>query len=59
MLGGLKNYRDMGKRYSVEFDGDDQLSELNSGITDVADENQQLRKRLNAIRQNLTQQNRQ
>ena len=59
MLGALKNYRDMGKRYSVEFDGDDQLSELNAGITDVASENQQLRKRLNAMRQNLTQQNKQ
>ncbi len=59
MLGALKNYRDMGKRYSVEFDGDDQLSELNTGITDVASENQQLRKRLNAMRQNLTQQNKQ
>ena len=59
MLGGLKNYRDMGKRYNIEFDGDDQLSELNAGITDVTSENQQLRKRLNAIRQNLTQQNKQ
>ena len=59
MLGGLKNYRDMGKRYNVEFDGDDQLAELNSDITDIASENQQLRKRLNAMRQNLTQQNKQ
>ena len=59
MLGGLRNYRDMGKRYNIEFDGDDQLSELNAGITDVTSENQQLRKRLNAIRQNLTQQNKQ
>ena len=57
MLGGLKNYRDMGKRYNMEFDGDDQLSELNSGISDLASENQQLRKRLNAMRQNLNQQN--
>lgn len=59
MLGGLRNYRDTGKKYNVEFDGDDQLSELNAGITDVTSENQQLRKRLNAMRQNLTQQNRQ
>ena len=57
MLGGLKNYRDMGKRYNMEFDGDDQLSELNSDISDLASENQQLRKRLNAMRQNLNQQN--
>lgn len=59
MLTNLKNYRDMGKKYNLEFDGDDQLSELNSGITDITSENQQLRKRLNAIRQNLTQQNKQ
>ena len=57
MLGGLKNYRDMGKRYNMEFDGDDQLAELNSDISDLASENQQLRKRLNAMRQNLNQQN--
>lgn len=59
MLSGLKSYRDMGKKYNLEFDGDDQLSELNAGITDITSENQQLRKRLNAMRQNLTQQNRQ
>jgi hypothetical protein len=59
MLTNLKNYRDMGKKYNLEFDGDDQLSELNAGITDITSENQQLRKRLNAIRQNLTQQNKQ
>ena len=59
MLSGLKSYRDMGKKYNLEFDGDDQLSELNAGITDITSENQHLRKRLNAMRQNLTQQNRQ
>ena len=59
MLTNLKNYRDMGKKYNLEFDGDDQLSELNAGITDITSENQQLRKRLNAIRQNLNQQNKQ
>ena len=57
MLTNLKNYRDMGKKYNVEFEGDDQLAELNTGITDVTSENQQLRKRLNAMRQNLTQLN--
>ena len=57
MLTNLKNYRDMGKKYNVEFEGDDQLAELNTGITDVTTENQQLRKRLNAMRQNLTQLN--
>jgi hypothetical protein len=59
MLSDLKNYRDTGKKYNTEFDGDDQLAELNAGISDITSENQQLRKRLNAMRQNLTQQNKQ
>ena len=50
MLDALKNYKTYNKKYAYTFDGDDQLSELNAGITDLANENQQLRKRLTAMK---------
>lgn len=53
MLSGLCNYRSFGSKYSYTFDGDDQLSELNEGITEVIGENIQLRKRLKAMRDSL------
>ena len=50
MLDGLKNYRSYNKKYSYDFDGDDQLRDLNSGISDLIAENQQMRKRLSSIK---------
>lgn len=50
MLDGLNAYRLSDKRYSVRFEGDDQLSELNDGISEIAGENQQLRRRIKEIR---------
>lgn len=53
MLNGLSNYRSFGSKYSYTFDGDDQLSELNEGITEVVGENIQLRKRIKAMRESM------
>ena len=53
MLNGLTNYRSFGSKYSYTFDGDDQLSELNEGITEVVGENIQLRKRIKAMRESM------
>ena len=50
MLASLGDYRSFDKKYTYNFEGDDQLSELNAGIYDLAGENQQLRKRLTALR---------
>lgn len=50
MLNSLKDYRTYGKKYTYNFEGDDQLAELNKGVSDMAAENQQLRKRLTALR---------
>jgi predicted PurR-regulated permease PerM len=50
MLASLGDYRSFGKKYTYNFEGDDPLSELNAGISDLAGENQQLRKRLTALR---------
>lgn len=50
MLSGLNNYRSYNKKYTYSFDGDDQLAELNEGITELTGENQQLRKRVSDLR---------
>ena len=52
MLNGLNDYRSFNKKYTYSFEGDDQLSELNDGITELVGENQQLRKRVNDLRAN-------
>lgn len=51
MLDNLDSYRSFGKPYNYTFDGDDQLTELNAGITDLAGENRQLKKRISSLKQ--------
>ncbi len=58
MLSGLKNYRSLGSKYSYTFDGDDQLCELNEGITEVVGENIQMRKRIKSLREVVEKTNR-
>lgn len=41
----LRDYLQYRRRYTYTFDGDDQLSDLNGSITDLAEENRQLRRR--------------
>lgn len=55
MLEELTDYRSMGRRYSLAFDGDDQLSELNEGITDLTEENRQYRRRIKLLRETRTE----
>lgn len=47
---GIDNYRASSRRHVYEFDGDDQLSNINSGVTEIIDENVELKKRLKALR---------
>jgi predicted PurR-regulated permease PerM len=49
MLDGLNAYRSQDKKYSVKFDGDDQLTQLNEGISELANENRQFRSRIKTI----------
>ena len=51
MLAGLDEYRSIGRRYTYSFEGDDQLSELNDGITELAEENRQLRRRVKLLKE--------
>ncbi len=50
MLDALNAYRLSDKKYTVRFEGDDQLAELNDGISEIAGENQQLRRRIKELR---------
>ena len=50
MLDSLDGYRKSDKKYTFKFDGDDQLAELNQGIADITGENQELRRRISALR---------
>lgn len=51
MLNGLDEYRSFGRKYDYSFEGDDQLSSLNTGITEIIEENRQLRRRVNDLRE--------
>lgn len=59
MLAALDNYKTFGKNYNYEFDGDDELVQLNEGIKDVAGENLQLRKRIKGLRETLSHRDKQ
>ncbi len=45
MLDGIRSYSQDGRRYVNDFEGDDELKELNDGIRDITDENLELKKR--------------
>ena len=51
MLDGLDDYRSMGRRYGYSFEGDDQLAELNEGITELTEENRQYRRRIKLLKE--------
>ena len=50
MLDALDNYRSFGRKYNYSFEGDDQLSELNSGIMELTEENRELSRRIKDLR---------
>lgn len=56
MLGAMDDYRSFNKKYTYTFEGDDELTDLNNGISQLAAENQQLRKRLTSFRNTLKDQ---
>ena len=50
MSDGIDNYRAVGKRYGYVFDGDDQLANLNTGLTELIEENLELKGRIKVLR---------
>ena len=53
MTEGINAYRSSGRKYNYVFDGDDQLTEINSGVTEIIEENLELKTRIKALRENL------
>jgi hypothetical protein len=51
MSDGLDSYRLSGRRYLYEFDGDDQLANINTGLTEIIDENVELKRRVKNLRE--------
>lgn len=50
MLAGIKNFRIYGKAYNVNFEGDDQLKDLSDNISELSQENTQLKRRIKTLR---------
>ena len=48
---GLDSYRNLSRRYGYTFEGDDQLSNINVGITEIIEENIELRTRIKSLRE--------
>ena len=48
---GVDNYRKSGRRHGYVFDGDDQLANINDGVTELIDENIELKKRVKALKE--------
>ena len=50
ILHHLKEYLSYRQRYTFSFDGNDQLTEVNNAITDLTEENRQLRRRIQDLK---------
>lgn len=55
MLGALEDFTQRGRRYTYDFEGDDQLKKLNDCLTEITDENTELRKRISILREQQNQ----
>ncbi len=53
MSDGIDGYRHSGRRHVYEFDGDDQLANINAGITEIIDENIEYKKRVKNLREKM------
>lgn len=48
---GIDNYRMSSRRFSYSFDGDDQLANINNGVSELIEENLELRRRITTLRE--------
>jgi hypothetical protein len=48
---GLDNYRKSGRKHVYTFDGDDQLANINEGVTEIIEENIELKMRVKALKE--------
>ena len=58
MARGIKARSALGRKYTVDFEGDDQLKQINEGIRELTEENDQFRRRISSLKAgNRTEQN--
>ncbi len=50
MSDGIDGYRLSGRRHIYEFDGDDQIANINAGVTELIEENLEYKKRIKNLR---------
>ena len=48
---GIDNYMKSGRRHGYVFDGDDQLANINNGVTELIEENIELKNRVKALKE--------
>lgn len=48
---GINDYRKTGRKFTYSFDGDDQLSNINDGVTELVEENLELKRRVRALKE--------
>ncbi len=48
---GLDNYRKSGRKHVYTFDGDDQLANINEGVSEIIEENIELKMRVKALKE--------
>lgn len=48
---GLSEYRKSGRKHGYTFDGDDQLAEINTGVSELIEENIELKHRVRKLRE--------
>lgn len=51
---GIDNYRKNGRKHGYTFDGDDQLANINDGVTELIEENIELKRRVKALKEDRT-----
>lgn len=51
MSDAIDHYRQSGRRYNFTFDGDDQLANINSGLTEIVEDNIELKRRVKSLRE--------
>ena len=51
---GIESYQKTGRKYGYTFDGDDQLASINAGVTDLIEENIELKRRVRALKEDRT-----
>lgn len=48
---GIDAYKATGRLYNYAYDGDDQLGNINSGVSDLIEENHELKRRIKALKE--------